>query len=181
MKWLVKIGGDACELELPDALPGAEAQPLTDGRRLAWHPRHRTLILTAANGVEQNLRVRSAALSRWAGEAATELSIELLASAARGIVSLTATVELAAAGQASRGKAEAAKAVQIRSQITGKVLKVLVAVGDHVAQGDPLMIVEAMKMENRVFAPQAGTVAQITVKDGDAVQTGRELIRLAKD
>ncbi len=181
MNWLVKIGGVSFELELPDALPGAEAEPLPDGRRLAWHARQRTLILTAANGVEHNLRVRSAALSRWAGEAATELSVELLASAAQGIVSLTATVELAAPGQSSRGKTEAVKAVQIRSQITGKVLKVLVGVGDHVAQGDPLMIVEAMKMENRVFAPQAGTVTQIAVKDGDAVQTGRELLRLAKD
>ncbi|MFN8121214.1 MAG: acetyl-CoA carboxylase biotin carboxylase subunit [Thermoleophilia bacterium] len=55
----------------------------------------------------------------------------------------------------------------------GTVLRVLVAEGQEVAQGDVLCIVEAMKMENEVLAHQPGTVHQLSVAEGDAVQAGQ--------
>lgn len=60
----------------------------------------------------------------------------------------------------------------------GVVLKVLVAVGDHVAKGTPLVILEAMKMEHQITAPRDGTVASINCKEGEMVQPGLDLVTL---
>ena len=55
--------------------------------------------------------------------------------------------------------------------MVGKVLQVLVNVGDQVAEDDTLMIMEAMKMEINVVAPAAGRVAEVRVAPGDSVET----------
>jgi pyruvate carboxylase subunit B len=60
----------------------------------------------------------------------------------------------------------------------GRVVKVLVARGDQVKQGDPVLIIEAMKMESRVPAPIAGRVVEVLVAAGDDVKTDETLIRL---
>lgn len=60
----------------------------------------------------------------------------------------------------------------------GRVVQVLVAVGDPVQQGDPVLIIEAMKMQSRVPAPVGGTVKAIYVKDGDDVKTDETVIQL---
>lgn len=61
---------------------------------------------------------------------------------------------------------------KVRSEITGSVWKVEVAVGQSVAEGDTLVIVESMKMEIPVEAPAAGTVAEIRVAEGEPVAEG---------
>jgi len=60
----------------------------------------------------------------------------------------------------------------------GRVVKVLVAVDDHVKIGDPLLIIEAMKMESRVPAPIDGRVAAILTAEGDNVKTDETVIQL---
>jgi glutaconyl-CoA decarboxylase len=60
----------------------------------------------------------------------------------------------------------------------GKVLDVKVAVGASVGNGDLVLMLEAMKMENEIFAPVAGTVKEVRVKSGDSVNTGDVLIVL---
>ncbi len=60
----------------------------------------------------------------------------------------------------------------------GRVVKVLVAVNDCVKAGDPLLIIEAMKMESRVPAPIDGKVSTILVNDGDNVKTDETVIQL---
>jgi pyruvate carboxylase subunit B len=60
----------------------------------------------------------------------------------------------------------------------GRVVKVLVAVNDSVKAGDPLLIIEAMKMESRVPAPIDGKVSAILVNDGDNVKTDETVIQL---
>lgn len=61
----------------------------------------------------------------------------------------------------------------IKTEITGKVWRIEVAVGDKVAEEDPIMILESMKMEIPVLAPEAGTVKEILVGEGDAVTEGQ--------
>ena len=61
----------------------------------------------------------------------------------------------------------------------GVVLKILVNVGDEVAKGAPLIILEAMKMEHQITAPRDGTVASINCKEGEMVQPGLDLVTLA--
>ena len=60
----------------------------------------------------------------------------------------------------------------------GKILSLKVSAGQAVKQGDVLMILEAMKMENEVVAPQDGTVAGINVSAGDSVEAGAVLASL---
>jgi biotin carboxyl carrier protein len=78
-----------------------------------------------------------------------------------------------AAAQGSQGTQ------MIRAQIPGRVVRVWVAAGDQVEQGQRLLALEAMKMENEVRAPHAGTVESIEVAVGQAVELGAELVRIA--
>jgi 3-methylcrotonyl-CoA carboxylase alpha subunit len=64
---------------------------------------------------------------------------------------------------------------EIIAPMPGKVLQVLVKAGDHVAAGDGLLILEAMKMENRLVAEAAGTVTEVRVTEGAMVDGGQVL------
>ncbi len=66
----------------------------------------------------------------------------------------------------------------IEAHITGTVWKIEVEVGDAVAEGDTVAILESMKMEMPVEAEDAGTVKQIVVSEGQAVSEGDTLIVL---
>lgn len=69
----------------------------------------------------------------------------------------------------------------VRAPMPGVILKVLVDEGDMVNAGDPLMIIEAMKMENDIKATISGTVAKIMVDAGDSVNTGDQLVMISSD
>ncbi len=67
---------------------------------------------------------------------------------------------------------------EVCSEVSGSVWKIEVAVGQAVAAGDTLVIVESMKMEIPVEAPAAGTVAEIRVAQGDPVSEGSVVVVL---
>ena len=64
------------------------------------------------------------------------------------------------------------------SPVTGSIWKLVSDVGDSVAEGQPLLIVESMKMEFPVEAPHAGVVAAISVAEGDHVKAGDHVLSL---
>lgn len=66
----------------------------------------------------------------------------------------------------------------LEAPMPGVVTRVLVAVGDAVAAGQPLLALEAMKMEHVVRAPHAGTVRAIAARQGEMVQNGVALVEL---
>jgi len=66
----------------------------------------------------------------------------------------------------------------LRSPMTGRVVVVHVAPGDHVAQGQPLLVVEAMKMEHVIRSPRAGVVLRLACAPGRQVEGGAELVEL---
>jgi acetyl/propionyl-CoA carboxylase alpha subunit len=68
--------------------------------------------------------------------------------------------------------------VTVKATLPGLVVAVAVAVGADVAAGDPLLTIEAMKMQNEVRAPRAGRVIELSVASGQAVATGAPLLRL---
>ena len=68
--------------------------------------------------------------------------------------------------------AAAANGEKIESPMPGSILKVNVANGQAVKQGDVLMILEAMKMENEIMAPIDGTIASLSVSQGSTVDSG---------
>jgi glutaconyl-CoA/methylmalonyl-CoA decarboxylase subunit gamma len=82
----------------------------------------------------------------------------------------------AAAGLRGNG---AEKSGVLTSPMPGKVVKLLVREGDTVEVGAPLVVVEAMKMENELGAPRAGVVQTVHVKPGDTVEGGAKLVTVA--
>jgi len=72
----------------------------------------------------------------------------------------------------------AAGSVKVEAGAAGKIFKIEKKVGDKVEKGDAVLILEAMKMEIPVVAPEAGTVASINVAVGDAVEAGALLATL---
>ena len=64
---------------------------------------------------------------------------------------------------------------QVEAQITGNVWKIEKAVGDSVAEGEAILILESMKMEIPVEAPCAGRVAEIRVAEGQSIEEGAVL------
>ncbi|MEQ1761124.1 MAG: acetyl-CoA carboxylase biotin carboxyl carrier protein subunit, partial [Vicinamibacterales bacterium] len=59
---------------------------------------------------------------------------------------------------------------ELRAPMPGRIVRVLVARGEQVAARQPLVVMEAMKMENELHAPLAGTVTEILVQPGGAVE-----------
>ena len=74
--------------------------------------------------------------------------------------------------------AGAAGAVAVTAPMPGKILGVKASAGQSVKRGQVLLILEAMKMENEIVAPQDGTVATINVAVGDSVEPGATLATL---
>jgi biotin carboxyl carrier protein len=67
---------------------------------------------------------------------------------------------------------------QIRAEMVANVLTVLVAPGEHVDAGQPVVIMESMKMEIPVLAEHPGTVTAVSVEQGDVVQEGDVMVEL---
>jgi biotin carboxyl carrier protein len=67
---------------------------------------------------------------------------------------------------------------EVRAAMPGKVVAILVEAGAAVERGQGLLVVEAMKMENEIGSPRAGTVSEICVKPGQTVEAGELLARI---
>lgn len=87
----------------------------------------------------------------------------------------------AAAPAAPAAPADAALAAGevVKSPMPGNILKINVAQGQKVNEGDVLIVLEAMKMENEIVATKSGTVAQIVTAKGAVVETGAPLVVIA--
>ena len=97
-------------------------------------------------------------------------------------VAAPAAAPVAAAPVAAPAAAPAAAAPVAGEAVTapmpGNILRVNVTAGQAVKEGDLLVVLEAMKMENEIFAPKAGTVAQVLVQKGSTVDTGATMVVL---
>jgi biotin carboxyl carrier protein len=120
-------------------------------------------------------------LSMIIGGKVVDLTVEgsppdlgIIASGHRSYVRVESERQRAAAAAQSGGGGKADKL--LKSPMPGRVVKVMVAVGDEVAPGQAVMVVEAMKMENELKAKVAGKVSEIFVKAGEPVEANAKLV-----
>jgi acetyl-CoA carboxylase biotin carboxyl carrier protein len=90
------------------------------------------------------------------------------------------------AGHAAHGKSNAQTGredgmadLRVRSEIAGSVWKIEIAVGDSVAEDDPLVILESMKMEIPLLAPRSGVIKEILVAEGEPIAEGDVAVIIA--
>lgn len=76
----------------------------------------------------------------------------------------------------SKARIRGSSIAEIVTSMPGKIVRILVNEGDEVKEGDGLIIVEAMKMENEFKADEGGIVQKILVKEGESVEAGAKLI-----
>ena len=89
--------------------------------------------------------------------------------------------ELTALALVSGGRGKSKRTDVVAAAMPGRVLRLLAVPGDAVCAGQPLLVLEAMKMENEVKAPRDGVVEAIAVTAGQAVSTGEILVRFRHD
>lgn len=91
----------------------------------------------------------------------------------------TPAVEVVPSAAPAAAPAVTGAGEQVDSPMPGTILKVNVTAGQAIKEGDLLVILEAMKMENEIFAPKGGTVSQVLVEKGASVNTGDVLVVIA--
>lgn len=110
-----------------------------------------------------------------------DVSVEELSGGAAPVAAPVAAAPVAAPAAAPAAPAPAAVgagSVKVSSPMPGKILAVKANVGDSVKKGQVILILEAMKMENEVVAPEDGTIASIDVTVGASVESGDTLATL---
>ena len=111
---------------------------------------------------------------------AYDVTVEEVAADDASPVSAPAAAPAAApkAAPAAPKASGAVGSVAVKAPLQGTVIKVNVKPGDTVKKGSPVVVIEALKMENDVMAPQDGTVVSVEVKSGDSVRTDAVLITM---
>ncbi|GMV39019.1 MAG: hypothetical protein AMXMBFR64_07350 [Myxococcales bacterium] len=166
-RWLVDLGGGdevAVSVDSVAGLPGerrvrvgaldALAAPLPEG---GW-------LLRLADGRVRRLdveRKRSGVLGVTLDARPSEVRVRSERDAMLGV-----------------GRAQAGGSGRVTSSMPGKIVRLLVAPGDTVAEGAGLLILEAMKMENQVKAPVAGVVSRVHVAEGTSVEADVVLVEI---
>lgn len=107
-----------------------------------------------------------------------DVSVEELSGGAAPVAAPVAAAPVAAPAAAPAPAAGGAGSVKVSSPMPGKILAVKANVGDSVKKGQVILILEAMKMENEVVAPEDGTIASIDVTVGASVESGDTLATL---
>ena len=110
-----------------------------------------------------------------------DAEVEVVGTSASAPVAAPAAAPRAAAPASAPAPAAAPAAggpANVTSPLPGTVLRLCKNTGDSVAAGEVVMIVESMKMENEVVAPEAGRIASIAVAAGSAINTGDLLFTL---
>lgn len=167
MRYFVKfLAGKEVEVEV-DHLPTGELSVVVGGRRLTVDSLHQDQSTT--------LRIDGQVVDLWMEGAPPGVGVVARGSRFYAEVESERMRALAAAlGSKNNAVAEGL----VVSPMPGRVLKVLVSVGDEVEPSAPLVVVEAMKMENELHCARGGTVKAIFVTPGQTVEGGAKLIEV---
>lgn len=122
------------------------------------------------------LNGRTYEVSVEAGKAMLLDEYEAIAPVVPAAAPVAAPVAEAAPAAAAPAAAVSANGEVVAAPMPGTILKVNVQNGQSIKEGQVLVVLEAMKMENEILAPKSGTVAQVAVQKGTNVNTGDALV-----
>ena len=132
------------------------------------------------NGSSYRVRVKETRAGHAIVEVnGTEYRVEIKtpASPAPQAASTPTAAPIARKIESSRSEAAMEDGI-VRAPLPGVIRKLIHKSGDAVEAGQPILVLEAMKMENEIKAPVAGTIAEFFVVEGDSVNTGDDLFRI---
>lgn len=164
MRYLVTIGGRIVEVDLRGPHPTVDGVEVAAELRTVPGTRLRQLVVDGRT--HTLLARRQEEMGRWA------IVLNGQPLEAEALDERTRTIQEMAGG------AEAATEMVIKAPMPGLVVRLNVQVGDRVAAGQGIIVIEAMKMENELKASGEGTVARIEVEPGQPVDKGATLIVL---
>lgn len=181
MLWKVKLNDKEHIFDLPDEI--VDGVPFTvnsnSGQkfRMKWNQKSGAISFTEESAPlerDQALDIRWRSVTKE-GDDVSSVKLEI---GGKRVQRLSANVSRYLPGTEHREKLKAAKGETVRSPMTGKVLSVKIKEGQAVAAGTVLLTIEAMKMENKIFAKSAGSVTNLSVKEGDMVSVGKQLLTI---
>jgi biotin carboxyl carrier protein len=162
MKYIVSVAGREIEVEVDGDLVTVEGSTRSASLRTVPGTTTRQLLI---EGHPTTLTMRSGGRGQWSLESGGDRwEVEVVDERTRHVRSLTAGTER------RRGP------VILRAPMPGLVVRVLVEPGQEVPAGAGLVVLEAMKMENELKAPAAGTVGAVRAQAGQAVEKGQVLV-----
>ena len=164
MKYFVTVAGREIEVEVDGELVTVEGRQLHASLHVVPGTPLRHLTL---DGRSHLLAVESLGPAHWAvARAGERREVTVLDERTRYIRSLTAPADRPGGPSA------------LKAPMPGLVVRVQVEAGQRVAAGDPVVVLEAMKMENQLKAPTAGVVSAVHVAAGEAVEKGKVVLEL---
>lgn len=172
---VLRAGGSTCRVRLV-----SDTVVEIDGRRVAVEvsPAGTSAFVVTAGGARHTVHVAVDGERTWATAAGESFEIE---PAFQGPADAAPVAGTAAATSGGPAAETGAAGADLSAPMPATVTAVLVDPGDQVAAGDPLVRLEAMKMELVVRAPRAGRIAAVHCRNGALVQPGRPLVALEGD
>lgn len=177
MKWVSQAKD--LDVTLPEQLsPGvwSPAAIKAEAWEICWEPLMRTLFLRKkGQKLEHPIKCRSVVSQRFPGEMFTSVLLEYVGGESCGTRTLRQELAIHGPGLEGRTQAGGAQGESIRSPMVGKVLRVQVELGQAIERGQELFVIEAMKMENKIFAKSSGRLTELHVLAGQQVGIGQLL------
>jgi acetyl/propionyl-CoA carboxylase alpha subunit len=171
-RYAVKIGGKERVVELRNGNgDGAALEILVDGQRRAVDAREvEPGVWSLMVGTEQVIAQIDGTVPKLTVEIGRPgepviVGVEIVEARSPAVAELARRPDAGTTGPAV-----------LRAPMPGRVVKVLVKVGERVAAGQPAVVVEAMKMENELRAPRAGLVLNLRCTEGETVEAGQDLV-----
>lgn len=186
MDWKSSTGNRKHIISIPQQLTPNRWTTITIDKsewQLQWQPRLSSLYLCKgsepkAGNLEFCLRLKKSKLDKDPEELAQNILTETDSQA--GLRVAISEVILNALEQDSRNQKQSNKPVKVRSPMVGKVLNIFVEEGQSVTKGQDLLIIEAMKMENKITCPCNGLVKELRVKIGQQVANQDDMMVILK-
>lgn len=178
MEYLINCDDHPVSLKLPSsAVDQAPLRLTIDGQEYTarWHRPTRRLFLADPQGMEQVIRLKDWSHQHKPGKAHSQLTFS---AQIPFYVKRVVQVSKAYRERTFGGKGADKAAKELDSPITGTVIGVLKKVGDSIQSGEAVMIIEAMKMENKIIAEDGGKIKKIHFAQGQVVQAGDTLMEL---